>query len=271
MRPDMKKLLCERPRPHDSWYSPVRNKSSARLEDLPFTQSMSRGKYGTKVFGEYLAPLKRFINKQVGRKWNDVFSEICDQINGTNPVETHVLEHIDGYISIKVERVSTAQSSTGLVHVGGVSKYQRRHNLRQGDLYVDPDDGVVKVAKDLVKRPTTKREPDYRISSDNKTVFYKIEGLWYAFDVKYYMIDRQWVWFREEYSDDADIAIGDTKFGRWRSTYIIDGKMLSALPFTVDPFGWRDRKRFKNNNMILVNKRQLTSRELRQNNLKNTA
>lgn len=53
-----------------------------------------------KVLNEHLNPLKRFLKKQVGRKWNDVYSEIKTANPSDTAVSSHVFEHLFQYVTI---------------------------------------------------------------------------------------------------------------------------------------------------------------------------
>jgi hypothetical protein len=287
MRPDMKKLLCERPR-YGGWgkrsAASTKNKS---YEDMPSKQSMSRTRYGTKEFGEFLAPLKRFIKKQVGRKWNDAYSDICEHINGYNPVQTHILEHVDGYISIKVQRVSTTESKTGFVSHGGIRPESSswRHPLRAGDLYVDPDDNIIKVAKNLVKeKPKPPPENKLKVMGRNR-IAVKDNGIWYTIDLVDYKNSEEWTWWTGTLIEDHKLEnIGDAKFGHYTRIKLIDGKKYSDYMryshssiwgeyFNVGiylPWHWRNRQKLGiRENVVGHRKCQMTSKQLRQNNLRN--
>ena len=43
---------------------------------------------GTKNLNEHLGPLRRYLDSQVGRPWDKVFSEICPHIDRTRPSRT---------------------------------------------------------------------------------------------------------------------------------------------------------------------------------------
>jgi hypothetical protein len=288
MRPDMKKLLCERPR-YGGGYD-KRNRGYAKnasFDEMPTKQSMSRGRHGTKEFGEFLAPLKRFIKKQVGRKWNDVFSEICEHINGYNPVQTHILEHVDGYISIKVQRVSTNESKTGFVSHGGIRPESSswRHPLRAGELYVDPDDNIIKVAKNIVK-DKPKPPPENKLKVFNRNLIgVKEEGIWYTIDLKDYKDGSKWDWwYGIDPPDKNQDNVGNAKYGHYTRIKLIDGKQYNDYLYGSNknrwgdyfeigvylPWNWRGRKAIGlRENIVGHHKVQMTSKLLRQHNLKN--
>ena len=54
----------------------------------------------SKWLSENLAPLRRFLVRQVGRPWNDVYAEICAQIGLRSAVQKHVLDHLRHYVEL---------------------------------------------------------------------------------------------------------------------------------------------------------------------------
>lgn len=90
MRRDMSKKLVERPR----FPGRPRKGRALPLEDLPKREGMSRGR-GTKRFNENLAPLRRFLERRVGRPWDQVYGEIRARLSPSSAVHMHVLQHLD--------------------------------------------------------------------------------------------------------------------------------------------------------------------------------
>jgi hypothetical protein len=50
--------------------------------------------YNTKSFSENLNPLWGFIRKSVGKNWDAVYSEICQNFDKRNVVNQHILVHL---------------------------------------------------------------------------------------------------------------------------------------------------------------------------------
>jgi hypothetical protein len=140
MRADMFKVIVERPR----WG--VRHASSVKLrkdkdphkqiglkrhawEQAPFTKS----------FNENLAPLVRFIGRRVGRRWDDVYSEICAGLDTGSTVKMHVRQHLRDVVLFGISRGRHGE----WLHEGFVLRPDRR-NGRGDEFYVDPDDGLLK-------------------------------------------------------------------------------------------------------------------------------
>ena len=141
MRADMFKVIVERPRWGASHASSVKLKKDRNpdrkviglkrhaLENAPYCKSLN----------ENLAPLVRFIRKQVGRPWDDVFSEICAHLDTGSTVKMHVRTHLKDFILINISRGRNGE----LISNGHVLEPGQRYRW-WCELYVDPDDGLLK-------------------------------------------------------------------------------------------------------------------------------
>lgn len=106
MRADMGKVLVERPRlkrrSGDSRPAKGYRKETERslaAGDAPNRERLvTRYKHHRKFFNENLAPLRRFLEANVGRPWNKVYSEICQHVDRNNVVQKHVLTHLFDYV-----------------------------------------------------------------------------------------------------------------------------------------------------------------------------
>ncbi|MDR3634428.1 MAG: hypothetical protein P4L84_11535 [Isosphaeraceae bacterium] len=103
MREDMAKVIVERPR-YGSGDQGTPKGARRRLqrlerEGLPSHEGMRRRWRGcAKSLNEHLGPLRRYLDSQVGRPWNKVFSEICAHINRNSAVQDHVRDHVEDYV-----------------------------------------------------------------------------------------------------------------------------------------------------------------------------
>lgn len=274
MRADMKKLLCESPRVHGGR---IRKGRTARsYEDLPFREGMSmtsrKNGWSGKEFGEHLAPLKRYIEKQIGRPWDKVYSEICKSMgDGQTPVESHIFVHLDGYICINVVRCSLDESRTGLVYHG--MKYRHRWAVSSGQLYVCPTTGIIKRAKSLVKDKPRKHETNYRKLDDNYVAL-KLNGIWYRYKVITVKQEKEWMWFQSIRPEDRGDTNRNYKTGVYSYYYMINGGCYLSIPMHMSfshllkKNAWETRHVF-GRDIAVCDKAQLTSNELRKYNLKN--
>src|SRR5207244_12869366 len=74
MRPDMHKVVIERPRHGRSWAESRPRPKPPFDESRPFESIMARHTR-RKWFSDLLGPLKRWLQSHIGRPWNGVYSE----------------------------------------------------------------------------------------------------------------------------------------------------------------------------------------------------
>jgi hypothetical protein len=89
----MHKVVIERPR----WNpGPDKNGRRANLPDelLPKYEGIKRPHRHRKGLTDLLGPLKRWLFSQVGRPWNDVYSEACAVIKADSVIRAHVKTHL---------------------------------------------------------------------------------------------------------------------------------------------------------------------------------
>ena len=89
MRDDMARVIVERPR-----VRPHNNRKGRRwaLEDLPSHEGMRRAaalRGDRKELNENLAPLRRYLEGQVGRPWDKVYAEIAARLRVDIPGSRH--------------------------------------------------------------------------------------------------------------------------------------------------------------------------------------
>lgn len=104
MRSDMAKVIVERPRVGSRLRGNHRKGRKQELEVLPRREGIKRlWQGGSKHFNEHLGPLVRYLQGQVGRPWDKVFSEICANINRNSVVQDHVRDHVDDMVVREVQ------------------------------------------------------------------------------------------------------------------------------------------------------------------------
>ena len=140
MRADMFKVIVERPRWGSRHAPPVKLKKDKNdFKQIGLKRHAREQAAYTKALNENLAPLVRFLQRRVGRRWDDVFSEICERLDTGSTVKMHVRQHLGDFVLIGISYGRRGE----LLHAGQVVRPDRR-NCRGQEFYVDPDDGVLK-------------------------------------------------------------------------------------------------------------------------------
>jgi hypothetical protein len=169
MRADMAKVLVERPR-HSSREGAkpgkgYRKRVARMMADggTPVFERMTARYNWTRSFNEHLGPLRRYVQSQVGRPWNKVYSEICARVDRGNVVQKHILTHLFDYVVtdvILIDGVPCAGPSTAWREYG-----TPLHSLQwfRGICYVCPKSGLLRrvPCKRIVKRPRKPSPPAY--------------------------------------------------------------------------------------------------------------
>lgn len=180
----MHKVVIERPR-----WSPGRPKfgRSANLSEelLPKHEGMRRPYVKRKAFTDLLGPLKRWLRSQVGRLWNDVYSEACAVIKPDSVVRVHIKTHLLEF----VERNTFMRDGTVWCitrHRWSESNEMPVYDLdkRRHLFYVHPETGVLSEIPDK-PRPLRQREQiDLRFGTVKRhllkdRLLLKLAGLWF--------------------------------------------------------------------------------------------
>jgi len=141
MRKDMAKVIVERPR-HNSrhgHFTPGRSRVLTDDDGVPYrAREKPRKQEKTKNLNEHLGPLKRYLEGQVGRPWNKIYSEISEHLKVTNPVQQHVRDHLDDFVAVKT-RMENGRVMSQHKYLGPVPLDQEWRRF-----YVHPKTGLLK-------------------------------------------------------------------------------------------------------------------------------
>lgn len=141
-----------------------------------------------------LSPLKRYLDKQVGRKWDDVHSEIFAHIEGSDAIRSRMQGYLDGFVKCDIW-----YDRHGMLRCAGEWYLDGDPSCWWTRFYVDPADGVLKRTNTLCqslglqpRRRTNaqRRENDLaqlrhdclkRLSATRYLV--KLSGVWYEIQI----------------------------------------------------------------------------------------
>jgi len=204
MREDMFKVIVERPR----WGSRHAPKAKLRHDKLPGRkratgrrQALEQNGY-TKCLNENLAPLKRYLMKQVGRPWDKVYSEVSEHLDTSSTVKQHVRDHLSDFIMINV----TLDRDGGFMAAGHWGALRPPESW-WAKLYVDPNDGLIKRTDKLCRKLGVKNfraklredrqrraqgwryDHNLRVLTETR-VLVKLKGCWFQIDTDHAPEDK---------------------------------------------------------------------------------
>lgn len=188
MRADMAKVIVERPRKKGcAWKKPKGYKKLLHRygEDGPPCREgiMRPWQEHTKNLNEHLGPLRRYLDSQVGRPWDKVFSEICTHINRNSAVQDHVRDHVEDYVTVHV-LLSDGVPCNG---EGGWNYGRPLREMGWKRWYVCPRSGLLRrVKRSDRKRPRgpTKDEPPRYIRISDTLQCRFLDNAWHLVTLK---------------------------------------------------------------------------------------
>ena len=135
MRPDMPKILVERPRPPSRVPRGRGGRKFRNRSDAAFLPTKA-GYRDPKSLNENLRPLARYLERQIGRPWDKVYSEVRAVIDSRNAVQRHILEHLGQFVAVHT-RVGDGQLIDLSNQLFGLRRVCQ-------PLYVDPRTGLLR-------------------------------------------------------------------------------------------------------------------------------
>jgi hypothetical protein len=197
MRSDMANVIIDRPRTGGNRGKSVPPKGTKRklqkalasedCEQLAKRESNAPGRvygYDCKQLNEHLSPLRRYILSCVGRKWDEVFSDICKNISQDSAVQSHVRDHVFDYVETQV-----VINKDGKLSCKPSNKHRWYVDFLYKMTYVHPTTGVLCRNESYFARQ--KRKPKQErvtrwipIDKDGTQAYYKADdGIWYKIKV----------------------------------------------------------------------------------------
>lgn len=184
MKPDMPKIITERPRHGTRLKQPKGyKKEMSRIdEDSPsgekIRQKWKKDHSDGKQPSEHFGPFCRFLRGKLGQHWNDVYSEICQCATRDNQVQRHMLDCLNSFVESNVFMIDgLPYHNDGILYGTPVTSFCNRYDV----MYVHPDTGLL---CESPKRKQHKKEPRVDVKRiDDKTIAKQIKGIWYKLTV----------------------------------------------------------------------------------------
>lgn len=145
MRSDMAKIIVERPR-HDhagARWRPGRTRALTDDDGAPIAavarEPARQRPIKTKDLNENLAPLRRYLERQIGRPWNKVQGEIAAHLAPASTVQQHVRDHVEDFVATRT-RMQDGVVMASAHRFGG----ERALDVDYREFYVHPRTGLLR-------------------------------------------------------------------------------------------------------------------------------
>lgn len=175
-------IVIERPRTGGRIKSPKGEKKAlekltreASIDGLLCPYLHKRGRYRTKYFSDNLSPLRRWLRSQVGRPWDEVYSQLCRRLDTRTLSGQHIFSHVWDYVERYVVFVD------GIPYSKEDTRYPlvKTYRYERDRFYVHPESGILCQVKALPPKRKSKPEVSDRIRLDAFREYRQIEGIWY--------------------------------------------------------------------------------------------
>lgn len=169
MRQDFAKLLCEKPRREVGYqyhkngfrrkkfgyshrlYNTIEEEEEYqvhKIEAHPNKENIHYKKGKRKSLNEHLNPLKGYLESCIGKKWDDVYSEICKTVPRRGVINLHVYQHLlEDIFKLKLDTNDTQYC----ISLSGHMIYPNRgySRIRPQDFLID-NQGYLRSAKEYM-------------------------------------------------------------------------------------------------------------------------
>lgn len=255
MRDDMAKVIVERPRRGGGG---TRKGRKRPLEEMPSGEGMRRPHvrhYRGKELNENLAPLRRYLDRQVGRPWRKVHAEIAANLRVASTVDQHVRDHVRDFVALKPRT--------------GINDFKHRADgIWAEDFYVDPVDGILKRTADL---PALRRKR--RLAAERRRALQATTRIALAPDRELRQVDG--IWYELLLATlPQPVYRAERETRRLVTPPMRDaltGALRHAGPQEDTPLAWSEFRRSRRDSSYVTAKRQLSRRELHRHGLVNEA
>jgi hypothetical protein len=213
--------------------------------------------YGYRSLNENLAPLRRYLLAQLGRPWDQVFSEICAGIDQLDSVHQHIHDFIEVDVKVREGR---------LINVANRGGYLGRGRGLSQELYVDPRTGLICLNRHY--RSSGRDAEEHRLSEaaeiaarrhsvDERTLLLRVEGIWYRVELGVLPKERI-----------VASVIDSTRRRRMFAEPRYDVVLRRAVSRSVQADLRQCKQLYGSMDFYAQNKRQLSSREIKEHQLR---
>jgi len=227
----MHKVVVERPR----WNpGPGKGGRRANLPDelLPKFEGIKRPHAHRKGLTDLLGPLRRWLHAQLGRPWNDVYSEACAVIKADSVVRAHVKTHLLEFVHRNTfMKGNQVWCFTGRWRMQEVPVSMAAD--RWSSFYVDPIRKILCETPFIQPRRWHDPHAAHRMLTgrwlDERTLIRRLHGLWFECRVEVFprcMMKGDSPW-RFDVAEKKLICRGNAHDSYGRDVYCIAKRQLS--------------------------------------------
>lgn len=208
------------------------------VDDLPHYQSNTRKfGYNKRTLSDHLSPLKRFIKSKIGKKWDNVFAEICEKNNSNSVVQNHVREHALQYVALNVVMIDNIPHQVAEYRAAGFSPiYKSRYSYLA---WVHPETNELMAMLDAPEKRVVSKSSYERVEIDDEHQLHKIKGIWYMIHIRHRMYDFE---YGDVLLDFSRISNIDWKIREFNRSVIRSDARQDRIRVYGSPFAYGYKK-----------------------------
>lgn len=216
MRPDMGKVITERPRSGGGYkYAKGEPKAKLRVafdEDQPKREKIRlkwiKNWNESKNFTDVLGPLRRYILGQVGRPWDKVLSEINKALPATGGISyTHARQHLFDFVEQNVIEIDGKPCyADGYLYGRPLGSGWHRDLV-----YVCPKTKILKRIKGSREKYRAKPKKSPYLWLGPYHLAEEVDGIWYVYEMKDVPRDAVIESYREQIGSPRQFTVNGTR------------------------------------------------------------
>ena len=267
MKKDFDKILTERPSRGGCGKERIRenrHETRQKLKDAAFDEDIesqdfrsmgrvhsSHGHGDRKESSCNYGPLYRYLKKQIGKSWNDVYSDIKNNIKLNNWDVNFILGRVE----------TNTYMDGDTIMIGGYTHYPI-HEAYYELFYVDPRDGTLQFVASKNRYRRNKNTPRNNCYIDKKNPlvqYHKMNGIWYEIKMRE-ATELEKTSRRFKYNNDSSFYMVEDKL-------VDEIKRESNIPYLyayyAEDLFWKICHVLFDGPYLPISKRQISSKEIK--------
>jgi hypothetical protein len=188
--------------------------------------------WNAKEFSDVLNPLKGTLHKNLGRVWDEVFSEFCEVLDRRSNSGYHIWTHLMQMVSTKTVMLEDGR-------VGEIRDYGYAYSLVSG-FYVHPVTGILKYEEPIGWKRRGREswlkgqmEADLDVPKLPGWKYRQINGLWFRYNSNKAVVEKYWglnysTWLAKEREKDPFFGYEVRSCSKKEIAWILKQKQLLA-------------------------------------------
>ncbi len=148
-------------------------------EFAPIWEPIGPRRRPRKYSGFNIRPLARYLEKQVGRPWDDVWAELRPTLSTYGELTEHVRNRVFWLVRLHAREIDGKVYKA--VHECRGSRHWDEISGRRGDRLYVADDGILRMVEPKRRQKTAPEANLDRVVLEPLVELHRVDGIWYRF------------------------------------------------------------------------------------------